>query len=182
MGTCLRVLFTLGVLARPGKDVSSGGCSSKQKASRGASVGLGCPLPALGCSQTAAEAGGCMCPLQLPQLCSGTAKAGLLVAQGWLPPFCIQQRGRGRGRPRRRAAQARRSLPPPLGLCSGNISEWERQGTSVLSSFGCCFTQEHNRVARRHQVLGQDADSRDSTVQKAACLQECGYEAAPLHI
>lgn len=181
MGIWLRVLFTFGVLARPGKDVSSGGCSSKQKASRGASVGLWCPLPALGCYHTAAEAGGCMRPLQLPQLCSGAAKAGLPVAQEWLPPFCIQQRGRVAGQGEEQPRHGAHCLPP-LGLRSGNISEREGQGTSVLVSFGCCFTQEHGRVARSHQVFGQDADSPDNTVQKAACLQECGYEAAPLHM
>lgn len=68
---------------------------------------------------------------------------------------------------------------PPFGLCAGNVREWERQGTSVLSSFGCCFTKEHDRVSRSHQAVGQDANSHDHTVQKAAFLQECGHEVAP---
>ena len=43
--------------------MSSCGCTSKQKASCGARMGLCCPLPALRCYHTPAEAGGCMCPL-----------------------------------------------------------------------------------------------------------------------
>ena len=68
---------------------------------------------------------------------------------------------------------------PPFGLCARNVQEWERQGTSVLSSFGCCFTKEQDRISRSHQAVGQDANSHDHTVQKAAFLQECGHEVVP---
>lgn len=46
----------------------------------------------------------------------------------------------------------------------------------MLSSSGCCFTKERDRISKSHQVVGQDTNSRDNTVQKAAFLQECGHE------
>lgn len=68
---------------------------------------------------------------------------------------------------------------PPFGPCLRNVREWERQGTSVLSFFGCCFTKELDRISGSHQVVGQDANSHDNTEQKAAFLRECGHEVAP---
>lgn len=182
MGIWLRVLFTFCVLARPGRTcplvpaVQSRRLPGEQAWACGARF-----LPSGDPARLLRQVDACAL-----SSCLSSAQAQPRPGSSWhrngSPPSAASSgAGAGAGQGGEQPRHGARCLPPPA-LRSGNGSECERQGTSVLSSFGCSFTQEHDRVARSPQVFGQDADGPDNTVPEAACLQERGCEAAPLHI
>lgn len=160
MGIWLRVLFPFRCLASPGKDLSSCGCSSKQKASCGTRMGLCCPLPTLRCYHMPAEGGWMRVPSPAASALLRRSKCQAPDAvEECLPTFPTPSSGAGW------QAKEKSSPATVLAACcsaavtgcvvlpSGGKGGYVRSGASVLASAPLCTASQlpEGRAEREEQ-------------------------------